>query len=359
LRNKIGLASVLMLLALVEGSFFSARTSAANQDQPGIIRTSLQVTARTLNFHGTNRNMWSWVPLFRFSLTRDRASGDQHYVEYTIPGAGPAVKLDCEINRKGDGLECGGRSAPEDKSSTYIGPVNFTIKTRNELQGTAETTLFTGRMKVAKACTNPTCPNTAGEWVYYVDNDWNLPIGHIFYNMEEPDYPTFNVAFWLRGSTYNMEPHLFYQGKEIGVILADGIQMGKGTCRPAVENHPTHTPHNMVGGAKWTRMDCELPVVKGWDKKGENQKDIFKMAENPGEYEFKLLWNNKLARSIKFTVGPNGKLDNGIATANKLGTGRVIVPVTIIGDQDGLWDKNAWKTDAFYGNPLTGFTPPQ
>jgi len=187
----------------------------------------------------------------------------------------------------------------------------------------------------------------------------NLPIGHIFYNIKEPDYPAFNVAFWVRGNTYNMEPHLFYQGKEIGVIFNDGIQMGKAICRAIVENEPTHTPHNMVGGAKWSRMDCEFPIVKGWDNKGENQKDIFKMAENPGEYEFKLLWNNKLARSIKFTVGPNGKLDNGIAAANKLGTGRVIVPVMIIGDQDGLWDKNAWKTDAFYGNPLSGFTPPQ
>jgi hypothetical protein len=50
-------------------------------------------------------------------------------------------------------------------------------------------------------------------------------------------------------------------------------------------------------------------------------------------------------------------LDNGIATANKLGSNRVIVPVQIIGDQDGAWDKTAWKTEAFYGNPLTGFTP--
>jgi len=35
---------------------------------------------------------------------------------------------------------------------------------------------------------------------------------------------------------------------------------------------------------------------------------MFKLAANPGEYEFKVLWNNKLARSIKFTVGPDGKL---------------------------------------------------
>jgi len=37
----------------------------------------------------------------------------------------------------------------------------------------------------------------------------------------------------------------------------------------------------------------------------------------------------------------------------------VIVPVAILDDQDGPWDKNAWRTGAFYGNPLTGFIAPQ
>jgi len=64
-----------------------------------------------------------------------------------------------------------------------------------------------------------------------------------------------------------------------------------------------------------------------------------------------------LARSIKFTVSPDGRFDNGTASANKLGSDRVIVPVQIIGDQDGQWNRSAWKTDAFYSNPLTGFTP--
>jgi hypothetical protein len=30
--------------------------------------------------------------------------------------------------------------------------------------------------------------------------------------------------------------------------------------------------------------------------------------------------------------------------------------VKILGDEDGPWNKNAWKSEAFYGNPLSGFT---
>jgi hypothetical protein len=80
------------------------------------------------------------------------------------------------------------------------------------------------------------------------------------------------------------------------------------------------------------------------------------LKDNPGDYEVKMLWNDKLARSIKFTVLPDGKFDETITTTNKMGDDRAIVPVQIIGDQDGQWDHDAWKADAFYGNPLTGFT---
>lgn len=54
-----------------------------------------------------------------------------------------------------------------------------------------------------------------------------------------------------------------------------------------------------------------------------------------------------------------GKIgENGIATSNKLRNNWLVVPVQVLGDSDGTWDKLAWKTDAFYGNPLTGFTAP-
>jgi hypothetical protein len=60
---------------------------------------------------------------------------------------------------------------------------------------------------------------------------------------------------------------------------------------------------------------------------------------------------------MKFSADAEGKIvDNGIGKNNKLGNNRIVVPVQVLGDSDGPWDKNAWRTDAFYGNPLTGFT---
>ena len=137
------------------------------------------------------------------------------------------------------------------------------------------------------------------------------------------------------------------------------MEIGKSSCEAVVENNTTHyVEDSLPQKAKWARVECDFPNIKGANTSDDPvTKDIYTLAANPGEYEFKLLWNNKLARSMKFTVQPNGKFDNGIASSNQLGSDRVIVPVVIIGDQDGMWNKTAWQTDAFYGNPLKGFTP--
>jgi hypothetical protein len=341
--------------------------SAATQDQPTIAKDSIQVTAFTFNVYRGNYDVWSWVPKMEYRVNGPIASGSQLYVEFTIPGTGPWVKFDCQTQETQPGYwwktECGGRDIPEAKGSTYTGPVNFAIKMRNELSGT-DSTLFTGKMKVGKVRSNEQGPKAVNKFVYFVDHDWNLPIGYVFLTADDTrgwDLPNFNVAFWVRGEAVRMEPHLFYQGKEVGKKFYEGEEVGRASCDSEVENGTTHFVDDSVPQkAKWARVVCSFPNVKGRNKTGEGPGmfgPLYTLADNPGDYEFKLLWNNRLARSIKFTVAPGGKFDNGVATANKLGSDRIIFPVQIIGDQDGQWDRAAWKTDAFYSNPLTGFTP--
>jgi len=336
------------------------------QDQPTIQKDSIQITAWTVNSYKGNFDTWSWVPRLQFRVNGPIASGSQLYAEFSLP-TGPWVKFDCETNNIEKGYwwktECGGRDIEEKfPTSLYTGPVSFNIKMRNELNGT-DSTLFTGKMKVAKAHTNEVGPKAVNKFVYFIDHDWNLPIGYVYLtpnDLQGWDVPDFQVSFWVRGDSYKLDPHLFYQGKEVGKKLMDGMEVGRASCDTDIENNTTHyVEDSLPQKARWARAVCKFPNIKGADKKGEARgtyPDVFILAENPGEYEFKLLWNNKLARSIKFTVQPGGKFDNGIATSNKLGSDRVIFPVQIIGDQDGMWNRTAWKTDAFYGNPLTGFT---
>jgi hypothetical protein len=350
------------IIALAVVGWRTSANTATTQDQPTIHKDSIQITAFTVNSYKGNFDFWSWLPRMQFRVNGPIASGSQLYVEFSTP-QGPWVKFDCATDNIQKGYwwktECGGRDIGEEKAITYTGPVNFTIKMRNELSGT-DSTLFTGKMKVAKARTNEVGPKAANKWVYWVDHDWNLPIGYVYLTASDVygwKMPDFHMAFWIRGEAGRFEPHLFYQGKEVGKVFMDNTEVGRASCGTVIENMTSHYVEDSVPQkAKWARVECDFYNIKGHNTTGERD-DIFTLAKNPGEYEFKLLWNNKLARSMKFTVQPGGKFDNGIATANQLGSDIVIVPVQIIGDQDGVWNKTAWQTDAFYGNPLKGFTP--
>lgn len=363
MRNKLRFIYALIVAFLVIGIAPVLKTS-ANQDQPTIAKDSIQIRAFTLNVYKGNYDVWSWVPEMKFRVNGPIASGSQLYVQFSLP-TGAWVKFDCETNNVEKGYwwktECGGRQIDEAQGSLYTGPVSFVIKMRNELQGT-DSTLFTGKMKVGKNKSNEAGPKAAQKFVYWVDHDFNLPIGYVYLTPTDVygwKFPDFHVAFWVRGDAYKFDPHLFYQGKEVGKTFMDGMEIGKAGCEAEVEINTTHYVEDTVPQkAKWARVECDFPNIKGSNTTNDDTtKNIFTLAANPGEYEFKLLWNNKLARSIKFTVQPGGKFDNGIATSNQLGSDRVIYPVTIIGDQDGIWNKTAWQTDAFYGNPLKGFTP--
>jgi hypothetical protein len=348
------------------GMLFLNGSLAAGQEQPTVARDSVQVNAYTFNVYRGSFDTWSWVPRMEFSVRGPIASGSQLYAEFTPPGSGPWVRFDCRTEEKQAGYwhktECGGRQIPEDKGSTYTGPVNFSIKLRNELAGT-DATLFTGRMKVEKARSNGAKANL---FVYYVNHDWNLPIGYVFLTPADVGgwkRPTLNVAFWARGD-YNgsFQPHLFYKGQEVGKLSFEGREVGKPVCDPETQHEPSLSViDTLPQKARWTRVRCRFFNVQGWDQTGAEPGlfgPLHRLDQNPGAYEVKVLWNNRLARSIKFTAGPDGKPDDVAASANKLGGDRVVVPVLIIGEQDGPWDRAAWKTEAFYGNSLNGFAPP-
>ena len=348
----------------------------AHEDQPTIAKDSVQVKAFTFGVYRKNYDVWSWVPKIEYRVNGPIASGSQLYVEFNLPGSGPWLKFDCQTRETQKGFswetECGGRANPEDKSSTYAGPVNFSIRMRNELAG-GEATLFTGKMKVAKVHSNEEGPKAVNKFVYYVDQDWNLPIGYVFYerndNWNEGDplrwsKPSFNFAFWTRGESSGFaEPHLFHGGKEVGKVFYNGAEVSKPSCGTTEVQHNTTQSTTPAGQFIWTRWKCTFYSVLPWDKTPNKTEGIFgpmyQFSDNPGDYEIKILYQGHLIRSFKFAIDAEGKIiDNGIATANKLGSDRVIVPVQVIGDHDGPWDRMAWRTDAFYGNPLKGFGMP-
>ena len=302
------------LLVLFTATSFLAtiHPTALAQDEPAeptirkdSILASLDTPTRTL-----------WRANFEFEVNTPFSREDRLWVDVLYPGKKDRVTVECRGDSAGENkadFRCETSTPPY--NHTAVGVVDFEIHMANELSG-KNLVLFRGKMKVGKG------PESAGDRANYfhVDEDWRIPIAYLYRDREEH----LNFAVWWFGEgigSLEMTFHLFHEGKAIA--KAD-------LCR---SGHSVDCSF---------RIDGIHPVP----------------ALSPGAYEIKVLKGGRLKRTATFTVNEDGSFDNGIASANKLGSDKVIIPINVVGDLPRPWNKLAWKTEAFYGNPLTGFTAP-
>lgn len=325
------------LAAALAMSLWPSRAMA--DDKPTIQKDSIKVVAASISGSedAPKDKQQQWKPGISFIVNGPIPDGSQLWVQFSYPGHDDFAKFDCTTHETpaDQTLSVEEAEAPDKFTTDYTGPVDFTIHLRNELAGN-DTVLFKGKAKVAKFI-GPAGPQYPE---FYVDDDWRIPIGYVSYEYDDGHRASFlNVQFWYRGNPATVNAHLFYKGKEIAKFE-----------QPGNEGNDFKPEKN-----QWSFANCSFLGVYEKDPGDDGYDPKFAVSKNPGEYEVKVLLAHHLARSIKFTVKDDGTFDNGIADANKLGSKRVIVPVTVIGDQP-KWDADAWKTGAFYGNPLEGFT---
>src|SRR5215831_15509074 len=348
--------------------------SATATTGPAINKPSVQITLRTHQQYYRNgqrdEETWSWTPRISYRVNGPVAAGSQLSVDFTLPSGKAWVHLDCSTNETKEGYwwhtECGMNTddVKDEQASIETGVASFKINLKNELQGTNQT-LFAGKFKVEKFHVGVVdLPKFKNNFSYYVNYDWNLPIGYIYGydNMDaKVGYPSsetearFSFVAWFKGDPKNIDygqyvAYLYYQGKVVA-DSAGGDKFGSTGCQ--ITNAASYESPNTYCRRRFT-VNATV-----WDKQPQYHTQDFPMYKNPGEYEIKVLENGKLARTAKFTMGSNGQLvETGIGPQNNLGTGRIVVPVQVLGDQDGQWNRNAYKTNAFFMNPLSGFNVP-
>lgn len=368
--SKLSIAIGSLLLVLL----MPFRTAVKAAAEPAINKPSIQITLRTHQQYyragQRDESTWSWTPRIKFRVNGPIAAGSQLSVEFTLPSGKPWIKFDCNTNETKPGYwwetECGVNTTDvkDEQATVETGLAGFKIYLKNELEGTNKT-LFAGKFKVEKFHVGVVdLPKFKNNFSYYVNYDWVLPIGYIYgydgldhrpgYRPSETE-ARLTFVTWFKGDPKNLDygkyvAYLYYGGKMVA-DSAGGDKYGNTGCE--VTNVAYHeSPYG------YCRRKFTVNAVV-WDKQPEFHPMDFQMYKSPGEYEIKVLENGKLARVAKFTMGSNGQLvDTGIGSANSFGTGRIVVPVQIVGDQDGQWDRNAWKTEAFYGNLLKDFTAP-
>jgi len=335
---------------------------AAPQAGPTILKASLIVRAnRLLRYWKAPEadNYWSWMPELSFVVVGPINTGSAFFIDFTNEAGAPWYTVECETPTI-DATRWQRISTPAitthiDKRTTLAtGAFGFTIRMKNELSG-SDQKIMSGKYKVSKFHIGNNLPAFKNQFEYMVDQDWNLPIGYLYFNTPaDQNMPPVVVSMWFRGELDNtkLAAYLFYNGKQIASTKEQTGGAGYDAAIFANSNE----------GTRYERWKFSWGQVRGWNtdtSSANNTSQIFFLAANPGEYEVKVLRDGDLARSVKFAVGPDGRLvDNGITQKNSLGGLAMIVPVKVLGAGDGQWDANAWKTDAFYGNPLSGFAAP-
>ena len=296
----------------------------------------------------------SWIPDIRFRVWGPLPGGSQFAADVTRPDGSLWLSLDLPTQEIGAGrwLEV---ETPRDPPggtkafSTGTGVYGFTIRLKNALTGQNQS-LFSGRFKVGKV--DKSRGNAARKNVvtYYVDHDWTLPLGYVWGEETQASNVHLHAAMWFKGVAGPKAAYLFYQGKQVASTKESGSE------NSAVE---LSTFDNDTGDPRWERIDFTWYSANFTNPNATVHPSIFFLDKNPGDYEIKVLCGGALCRETKFSIGPDGKIaDNGLVAANQLNITSVMVPVKVVGAADGQWQPTAWKTDAFYGNPLRGFTAP-
>ncbi|MBB6048471.1 hypothetical protein [Armatimonas rosea] len=327
--------------------------------EPTLVLPSLQLTTRRF----TGARAWSWVPRAAFVIAGPLEGGSQLVMNVSKPDGTAWFSSPMETPELAAGA-WGTVTLPElgeDKAISQSGTCRFQIVLKNALTGTKKT-LFSGTFLVKTI--KDRFDKSPGALEFYVDQDWNLPLGYLGMNLQiDEEAPVLEIRLWLRGTPESLEglgAYLFYKGQQ----LASSKHLGAGGSPDEI--YLTHderltTPGQNTGDPSWVRLKLTCVKVRLYRDQSKlsanNYSSRHFLATNPGSYELKLLRDGKPIRSATFTVDEKGLVVNdGIGA--RLGTLWYFLPIKIEPGAEPATSLAAYKTGAFYGNPIPGFIAP-
>lgn len=334
-------------------------------EKPAFIKSSLYIQA------ATHKEYWkmpketqysSWVPKVQFNtyvtLSRPAMNFAADYFNpdgslwFSEPLRVGAYSADSTVLLSSDSSNTD--EMLKTKSTAALG--TYGIKITNKDTGE---TIFQGKFKVGKFLPPYSGKN---EFEFFVEHDWLLPHGYIGFH-----HSAFNTdiggvyiiaSLWMKGDvdSKDLEARVFYKNQ----VVATTKDGGDGGINDS-GNRASNLGHFSKELHHWKLWNFQFANLR-YDNGGGFNRDYYPNAtfadKNPGEYTVKIFHKDVQVRELKFTVGADGRLgDGGFAKQLFLPNHKIIVPVKVIGATE-KWNVTGWKTDAFYGNPLTGFNVP-
>jgi hypothetical protein len=298
-----------------------------------------------------------WYPDTKFQVAYTGETRLRYKAEYTLPTGAPWYTETLEL--KGGAPFYTMESEYDSEKAAKAVPTEglFGLKVTNMRDNS---TAFQGKFRITKfKQENASGPKDVD---YAVDHDWALPIGYtnISWDVDEgtSDKGDPGIRMWFKGGfkTDDLEARLFHNGKQIATTDEGGSVGGGGDRR-----FPKYGGNNPA--LMWELLEFRWPrkLLFASSEQGARyaaESDMLILNQMPGEYTVKVYYQGEQVRETKFKIADGNFADVGVSLPNGLKTYRVILPVRVMGTTD-KWNPTRWKTEAFYGNPLTGFPPPQ
>ena len=360
--RTFGLLSALLTLAAL------APRAHADDAEPHIVKPTLSImVTRYLRYFATPTakepvyNSWSWRPRFNFQVAGPLTDGSQLSISFAKPDGSAWLSMPLPIKEIPAGQTVNvanpndSTQDAERHTTTATGTFTFKITLKNPLANTTKT-LYNGKFTVNKFHVGPDLPANKAQNEFYVEHDWLLPIGYLFWNPDpNEDVPQLKTMMWLRGDIKQEQTsaYLFYNGKTIS-STTNSEQGGAYAHVSLITPSDAPDPRWMAYTYSFNNVALTNRQISASD-----HSKMFLLDKNPGKYEIKVLVKGQLARTTAFTVGEDGKIvDTKIAANNGMADWSMILPVKILPGADLKAVPTTYKTDAFYGNPMTGFNVP-
>jgi hypothetical protein len=321
-------------------------------NKPMLLRETVEIkpySQDTYWKYPKQRDYTSWVPQIWFHTFYDGSSTLRYLAEWTNPDGSPwfSEALRYIFSNQSAGLSS---EHSDELMNTKAVTTTGTYGVKVTDTKTSEI-IFQGKFRVKKQLFAPGDASLKNRSVFYMDNDWNLPVGYVGFNYDSPwDYPQPIAFIWFKGRTQakDYEARLFYNGQEIASTDGGGH----------------------VNGSQYRDENCAFDDVCRfqlweffWDNFMLENSDWLRSRktgamftrDRPGNYTVKVFYKAAQVRETTFTIDSRGMIaPNAFSSQIYLSNHRIVVPVKIIGNDNKLLSAT-WKNDMFYGNPLTGF----
>lgn len=326
-------------------------------ENPVVLKTTLDIRCDTENRYWKmpgESNYTSWIPQVRFNVLYAGTAKLRLTAEYFLPDGTPWFSEMVKQNKASAAEQTvelitdrvGDRFTNRSTNATGL----FGVKITDTRDGSV---LFQGKFRVGKFKYGPNIPMFKNQHDFYVEQDWNMPFGYVWLNSStDRNAPLPTASMWIKGETRldDLEARLFLNGEQIATTDDMGEARSVQQRYPnSLENKETH---------RWEFFDFAWYKFR-YAATPQGRKmyaNARMMNDTDGDYTVKVFHKGVQIRELSFKVAGGEYVDSGVGEKNGFAENKVIVPVKILGTKD-KWSATQWKTDAFYGNPPSGFMP--